>query len=142
MNQPNNLRLSMFYFIFYTYMEYYLGLTIVGIISGLTAGLIGAGAEVLIVPLLAILGLLKSTNERIGTSLFMLLPPIGLFAAYNFWKAGHVDVTAGLYMAFIFTIFSYFSSVYSVTIDPELLRKTFAVFTILVGFYCLFNKQI
>ena len=142
MNQPNNLRLSMFYFIFYTYMEYYLGLTIVGIISGLTAGLIGAGAEVLIVPLLAILGLLKSTNERIGTSLFMLLPPIGLFAAYNFWKAGNVDVTAGLYMAVIFTIFSYFSSVYSVTMDPELLRKTFAVFTILVGFYCLFNKQI
>ena len=123
-------------------MEYYLGLTIVGIISGLTAGLIGAGAEVLIVPLLAILGLLKSTNERIGTSLFMLLPPIGLFAAYNFWKAGNVDVTAGLYMAVIFTIFSYFSSVYSVTMDPELLRKTFAIFTILVGFYCLFNKQI
>ena len=123
-------------------MNYYLGLTIVGIISGLTAGFIGAGAEVLIVPLLAMLGLLKSSNERIGTSLIMLLPPIGLFAAYNFYKSGNVDIKAGLYMALIFTIFSYISSIYSVNMDPELLRQIFAIFTILVGFYCLFNKQI
>ena len=55
-------------------MNYLLGLTIIGIVSGLVAGVIGAGAEVLIVPLLAIFGLLKSTKRRIGTSLFMLLP--------------------------------------------------------------------
>ena len=72
----------------------------------------------------------------------MLLPPIGLFAAYNFYKSGNVDIKAGLYMALIFTIFSYISSIYSVNMDPELLRKIFAIFTILVGFYCLFNKQI
>ena len=123
-------------------MNYYLGLTIVGIISGLTAGVIGAGAEVLIVPLLAILGLLKSTNERIGTSLFMLLPPIGLFAAYKFYKAGKVDVKAALYMAAIFTVFSYISSTYGINMDPDVLRRVFAVFTIMVGVYCLFNKQI
>ena len=32
-------------------MNYILGLTLIGIISGLSAGFIGAGAEVLIVPL-------------------------------------------------------------------------------------------
>jgi len=123
-------------------MNYLLGLTIIGIISGLAAGVIGAGAEVLIVPLLAIFGLLKSTKRRIGTSLFMLLPPIGLFAAYKFYKKGYVDVKAGLYMALIFTIFASISAQHSVHLDHGTLRKVFAVFTILVGFYYLFNKDI
>ena len=60
-------------------MNYYLGLTIIGIISGLSAGVIGGGAEILIVPLLTLFGLLGSLKTRIGTSLFMLLPPIGFF---------------------------------------------------------------
>ena len=44
---------------------YILGLTITGIISGLSAGFIGAGAEVLIVPLLTIFGILNSLKMRI-----------------------------------------------------------------------------
>ena len=123
-------------------MNYLLGLTIIGIVSGLVAGVIGAGAEVLIVPLLAIFGLLKSTKRRIGTSLFMLLPPIGLFATYKFYKKGYVDIKAGLYMALLFTIFASISASYSVHLDHDTLRKVFAVFTILVGFYYLFNKDI
>ena len=123
-------------------MNYLLGLTLIGIISGLVAGVIGAGAEVLIVPLLAIFGLLKSTKRRIGTSLFMLLPPIGLFATYKFYKKGYVDIKAGLYMALLFTIFASISANYTVHLDHDTLRKVFAVFTILVGFYYLFNKDI
>jgi len=57
-------------------MNYILGLTITGIISGLAAGFIGAGAEVLIVPLLTVFGLLGSLKMRIGTSLFMLFRPL------------------------------------------------------------------
>ena len=87
-------------------MNYWLGLTIIGILTGLVTGVIGAGPEVLIVPLLALFNLLDSTKKRIGTSLFMLLPPIGLFAAIKFYKNDYVDIFAGLYMAFIFTIFS------------------------------------
>lgn len=123
-------------------MNYLLGLTIIGILSGLAAGFIGAGAEVLIVPLLAIMGLLKNTKHRIGTSLFMLLPPIGLFAAYKFYKKGYVDVKAALYMGLIFTIFASVSSKYSIKMDHDQLRKIFAIFTICVGIYYFFNKDI
>jgi uncharacterized protein len=123
-------------------MNYIFGLTIIGIISGLAAGMIGAGAEVLIVPLLAIFGLLGSTKKRIGTSLFMLLPPIGLFAAYKFYKHGYVDVYAALYMSFVFTIFATISSNYSIHMDHDVLRKIFAIFTIVSGIYIYFNKEI
>ena len=120
---------------------YFIGLTIIGIISGLAAGFIGAGAEVLIVPLLTIFGLLGSLKHRIGTSLFMLLPPIGLFAAYKFWKKGFVDVKAGLYMAFLFMIFAYISSHYSIDYDTDILRKIFGIFTIGAGIYIYNTKD-
>ena len=123
-------------------MNYILGLTLTGIITGLFAGLIGAGAEILIVPLLTIFGILANIKLRIGTSLIMLLPPIGLFAAYNFHKNKNVDVKAGLYMALIFVIFSWISSNYTHKIDDNVLRKVFAVFTIICGIYMLQTKNI
>lgn len=123
-------------------MNYYIGLTITGIISGLLAGLIGGGAEIVIVPLLTLFGLMTNIKDRIGTSLFMLLPPIGIFAAYKFYKNGNIDVFAGLYMAVIFTIFSYFSSFYTTKIDLYTLRKIFGFFTVCVGLYIFFSKEI
>ena len=122
-------------------MNYILGLTVIGIISGLFAGLIGGGAEILIVPLLTLFGLLGSLKNRIGTSLFMLLPPIGIFAAIKFYKKGHVDIFAALYMGLIFTIFSLISSNYTLEINRDILRKFFAIFTILAGIYMYFNKE-
>jgi uncharacterized membrane protein YfcA len=120
----------------------YLGYTFIGIVTGLTAGVIGAGAEILIVPLLAIFGLLGTMKRRIGTSLVMLLPPIGLMAAYRYYKKGYVDVKAGLYMALLFSIFAFVSSSFAVDLDDDLIRQIFAVFTIGAGLYCLVNKDI
>tara|TARA_Y100001958_G_C21231727_1_gene557528 strand:- start:448 stop:816 length:369 start_codon:yes stop_codon:yes gene_type:complete len=118
-------------------MDYYYlgGITLAGISSGLLAGLVGGGAEIIIVPLLTIFGLLGSLKHRIGTTLFMLLPPIGLFAALRYYNKGYVDVKAGLYMATLFAIFSYTSSKYSSEMDPKTLKKIFGIFTILSGFY-------
>ena len=123
-------------------MNYYLGLTIIGLLTGLITGVIGAGPEVLIVPLLAIFGLLDNTKKRIGTSLFMLLPPIGLFAAYKFYKKGYVDVKAALYMAFLFTVGASISAEFTVNLDQDMLRKIFAMFTICLGLYYLFSKNL
>ena len=123
----------------YYIMNYYLGLTIIGIVSGLSAGVIGGGAEILIVPLLTLFGLLGNIKKRIGTSLFMLLPPIGLFAAMQFYRQKNVDVFAGLYMALIFTIFASVSSKYTIKMNINILKKIFGVFTILSGFYIYFS---
>jgi uncharacterized membrane protein YfcA len=123
-------------------MNYWIGLTIVGVLSGLAAGLFGAGAEILIVPLLTMLQLLPDLKNRIGTSLFMLLPPIGLFAAMKFYKKGHVDVKAALYLGLMFTIFASVSSQFTLGVDADVLRKLFGIFTTLSGMYIFFNKEI
>ena len=122
-------------------MNYYLGLTLTGLITGIFAGFIGGGAEILIVPLLTFFGLLSSLKSRIATSLIMLLPPIGIFAAVSLYKQGFGDVTAAMYMALLFTIASYFSSKFTVKVDTDILRQIFGVFTILAGLYIFFNKE-
>ena len=114
-----------------------IGLTITGIISGIFAGFVGAGAEVLIVPLLTLFSVFDSIKLRIGTSLLMLLPPIGIFAVREFYKAGEVNVYYGIYLAILFTLFSYISSLYSVKMDDNLLKNIFAIFTIIAGVYLL-----
>jgi uncharacterized membrane protein YfcA len=120
---------------------YIIGLTITGLVSGIFAGLVGSGAEILIVPMLTLFKVLGNLKTRIGTSLVMLLPPIGIFAAHKFYKAGYVDIFAGLYMALLFTMFSYLSSKYSIDIDNNILRKIFALFTIIAGIYIFFQKE-
>ena len=122
-------------------MQNILGLTIVGLVVGAFGGLIGSGAEILIVPLLTIFGLLGSLKKRIGTSLFMILPPIGIFSAMKFYNNGYVDIPAAIYLGLIFTVVSYFSSKYTVKANDAILRLIFGIFTILAGFYIIFNKE-
>ena len=116
-------------------MNEIIALTIISGITGLISGIIGAGPEVLIVPMLTFMGIMPSIKHRIGTSLFMLLPPIGLFAALNYYNKGFVNVKSALYMSLIFTVFASFSAYYAVDLDTEILKKIFAIFTICVGIY-------
>jgi uncharacterized membrane protein YfcA len=122
-------------------MNYILGLTLTGLISGIFAGFIGGGAEILIVPLLTIFGILGNLKSRIATSLLMLLPPIGIFAAISFYKQGFGDIKAGMYMAFLFTIASFFSAKYTIKVNTDILRKIFGIFSIMAGLYIFFNKE-
>lgn len=121
---------------------YFIGITTAGILSGIFAGLIGGGAEIIIVPLLTLFGILGTMRNRIGTTLFMLLPPVGLFAAIKYYKKGFVDIKAALYMGILFTVFASISSKYSTKLNINTLKKLFGIFTIISGIYIYNSKEI
>ena len=123
-------------------LNYLLGISVAGIISGIFAGLIGGGAEIVIVPLLTFFGIFSSIKHRIGTTLFMLLPPVGIFAAINYYKKEYVDIYAALYMGLLFTLFASLSARYSTQLDIQILKKIFGIFTIFCGIYIYFSKNI
>ena len=116
-----------------------LTLLAIGVVTGVMAGLFGIGGGLVVIPsLVLIMGLSQQTAQ--GTSLAMMLPPIGLIAAYNYYKAGYVDIKFALILAVAFLFGSYFGSKLAVNIPQAMLKKIFAVFLLLVSIRMLLAK--
>jgi len=114
-------------------------LLILGVVTGFLAGMLGIGGGLIVIPALAII-MGMSQQAAQGTSLAMMLPPIGIIAVYNYYKAGHVDIKVALILAVMFLVGSYFGSKMAVKIPQEILKKIFGVFLILVAIKMLFWK--
>lgn len=111
----------------------------IGIVTGILAGMLGIGGAIIMIPAMVfILGFSQQMAQ--GTSLAVMLPPIGIFAAYNYWKAGHVNLKFALILAGAFIVGSYFGSKFALNMPQALLKKIFAGLLILVAIRMLFSK--
>jgi uncharacterized membrane protein YfcA len=114
-------------------------LLVIGTFTGVMAGMLGIGGGLVVIPaLVMIMGMSQQAAQ--GTSLAMMLPPIGILAAYNYYKAGHVDIKFALLLAATFILGSYFGSKLAISIPQEALKKIFGVFLLLVAIKMLFWK--
>jgi uncharacterized membrane protein YfcA len=75
-----------------------------------------------------------------GTSLAVMLPPIGIIAAYNYYKAGQVNIKYAIILAIFFLVGSYFGSKLALNIPQPLLKKIFGVLLLLVAAKMLLSK--
>jgi hypothetical protein len=120
-------------------VETLLILIAIGLFAGAFSGMVGIGGGVIIIPALVyFVGF--SQHQAQGTSLAIMLPPIGLMAAYQYYKAGHVNLTYALIIASAFFIGGYFGAKYAVKMPQDLLKKIFGVFLILVALKTIFGK--
>ncbi len=114
-------------------------LILIGLAAGLLSGFIGVGGGIIIIPLLMIfLGM--SQHQAQGTSLAVMLPPIGILAAWNYHKAGFVDWKFALIISATFIIGGYISSNWAVNIDVKLLKKFFGIMLLIGGLKLIFGK--
>ncbi len=111
-----------------------------GFLIGIIAGMVGIGGGVLVIPVLMI-GFGFSQARANGTSLAMLLPPIGILAVLAYAKAGNIDWRVAILMAGGFTIGAYFGAkmVNLGWINPALLRILFAFLLLYVAARILFG---
>lgn len=111
----------------------------IGIVTGVMAGIFGIGGGLIVIPALVyIMGLSQQAAQ--GTSLAMMLPPIGLIAAFNYYKAGYVNIKFALILAATFMIGSYFGSKIAVSISQDLLKKMFGILLLAVAIKILLSK--
>jgi uncharacterized membrane protein YfcA len=111
----------------------------IGVVTGVMAGMLGIGGAVVMVPALVfILGFSQQMAQ--GTSLAVMLPPIGIIAAYNYWKAGQVNLKFALILAVAFLIGSYFGSKLALNLPQPVLKKIFGILLLLVAAKMLFSK--
>ena len=101
-----------------------------GLAVGILVGLLGIGGGVVLVPAMVYL-LHYDQHLAQGTSLFILLPPIGLGALRDYWKNGQVDLRAGLFCALGFLLGGYGGGRVAVPMDSRHLRGVFGCFLIL-----------
>jgi len=111
----------------------------IGILAGFMAGMLGIGGAIIMIPALVFL-LGFSQQGAQGTSLAVLLPPIGIIAAYNYHKAGEVNFKFALILAVAFMFGSYFGSKLAITIPQPLLKKIFGILLLVVAARMLLTK--
>jgi uncharacterized membrane protein YfcA len=116
-----------------------LGGLAIGVAAGILAGMIGIGGGLIIVPaLLYFFNMDQHTAQ--GTSLAMLLPPTGLLAFMQYYKAGHVNVGLAIMLALGMLLGGYFGGSWAQQLSGPVLRKLFAVMMALVAVKMFFEK--
>jgi uncharacterized protein len=114
-------------------------LLVIGVITGIMAGMLGIGGAIIMIPAMVFfLGFSQQMAQ--GTSLAVMLPPIGIFAAYNYWKAGQVNIKFALILAAAFIIGSYFGSKIALNVPQTVLKKIFGVLLLLVAAKMLLSR--
>jgi uncharacterized membrane protein YfcA len=120
-------------------MQYILYL-LCGLFAGTVSGLLGIGGAVLIIPIL-IYGFHYSQHDAQGTSLAVLLPPIGILAAYRYWQCGHVKILPALIIAAAFIIGGYLGASCAVDIPSTLMKRIFGGALTAIGIFMMLTGK-
>lgn len=113
-------------------------LILIGLLAGALSGFVGIGGGVIIVPALVyILGLTQ--HQAQGTSLLLMLPPIGILAVINYYKAGQLNWTYGIIIAAAFIAGGYFGSKLSLKLSPGLVKLSFGIIMAYVAFTMIWS---
>jgi uncharacterized protein len=121
----------------YMDMQFILIVTLIGIAAGMLGGLVGVGGGLIIVPgLVYFLGFSQHTAQ--GTSLGLIMLPVGILGVLHYYKQGHVDFKTVGILAAGFLIGSYFGSKIALNMPQETVKKIFASLMIVIAIKMLF----
>lgn len=105
---------------------------LLGLIAGIFSGFIGLGGGVIVVPALVMFfGLSQHTAQ--GTTLAMMIPPIGLLAAWTYYQHGYIDLKIAGFLIIGFIFGGYFGAKLALILPKEIMQKAFGFSIILIG---------
>jgi uncharacterized protein len=108
----------------------------IGLIAGMISGLIGIGGGIVIVPCLVFF-FGYSQHMAQGTTLAMLIPPIGILAALSYFKSGHVNLPVAGLLCLGFFIGGYVGARFAIGIPEPVLRKIFGLCLLFIAGYII-----
>jgi uncharacterized membrane protein YfcA len=113
-------------------------IALIGLDGGVASGMLGIGGAIIMVPALVfILGFSQHTAQ--GTTLIAMIPPIGLLAAIQYYKAGHADLKTAAIIAAVFIIGALIGSKIALKIDAYILKKIFGFVLLYVSAKMILN---
>ncbi len=115
----------------------FLILICVGIAAGMLSGMVGVGGGIIIVPALIYFLGYSQMNAQ-GTSLALIMLPVGFLGVVQYYKMGHINYNIVMIIAVGFVLGSFFGSKFALSLPQETMKKTFAILMILIAIKMLF----
>ncbi len=117
-----------------------INLMLLGMVAGYFSGLVGIGGGVIIVPALVLLFGFSQHNAQ-GTTLALLVPPIGILGALTYYQKGYVDVKSAAFICVGFLVGGYLGGKLALALPDYILKRVFAVILIGLGVRMLLVKS-
>lgn len=112
---------------------------LLGLVTGIFSGLVGIGGAIIIIPSLVFLfGL--SQHMAQGTTLALMVPPIGLLAAWTYYQKGFVDLKIAGFICLGFFIGGLLGAKFAVGIPEQALKKIFGIVLLAASLKMIFFK--
>jgi len=117
----------------------YLLYIFLGLLAGVLSGLLGLGGGTVLIP--AFVFLLGMTQHQAqGTTLALMVPPVGLLAVMQYYSKGNVRIPVAVFACIGFFIGGLLGAMFVEKIPDLILRKVFGIFLILVALKMIFSK--
>jgi hypothetical protein len=113
--------------------------SVIGLLAGVFSGLIGIGGATVVIPVLVYF-FKFSQHQAQGTTLAMMVPPIGFLAAYAYYKAGYVDIKVAAVLAAGFLVGGFLGARLATGVPDYVLKKLFGVFLLVVSLRMIIGK--
>jgi uncharacterized membrane protein YfcA len=114
-------------------------LILIGLSAGILAGVFGVGGAIIIIPALVYF-FQMSQHQAQGTSLAILLFPVGILAFLNYYKQGYVNFKIAVIIMLAFIVGGYFGSLLSVNLPEKTLRIIFGILMLFTGIKMITGK--
>ena len=112
---------------------------LLGLCAGIISGLLGIGGATIIIPALVFLfGMSQFTAQ--GTTLAMMVPPVGILAAWMYYQKGYVDLKIAGLMCLGFLVGGLLGAKIAVGIPEHILKKMFGVFLLIISMRMILGK--
>lgn len=108
-----------------------------GLLAGICSGFFGIGGAVIIIPALVLLCNFTQHQAQ-GTTLALMVPPIGILAAMKYYYNGNVNLKAALFICLGFVIGGFFGAKFAGAVSDTLLKKVFAGLLMLISLRMFF----
>ena len=110
-----------------------------GMLAGLLSGLIGIGGGTIIVPILVIFAGLSQKMAQ-GTTLALLVPPIGILAAWTYYKQGYVDFPIAGLICIGFIFGGLIGAKFATNLSNQTLERIFGIALLIISIKMIFAK--
>ena len=112
---------------------------LIGIISGLIAGALGTATAPTILMGLLMFELVPNFGTAAGTTLLTILPPLSVFAVYEYYKKKQINFKYAIILMITCTIFEWIGAKFNHLLKDSTLKMILAIYLYIVGTYMLYQ---